>query len=210
MDTPIASALSGLWADATPLSEYLEKQVTRLSIEAPAMPIDQTDKSVKHSGFTLVLTAHVNAMAARAAAPKAILNDLIAGRTLALGRPSNSYIFERIDPAFWIGAAVDWADGTVRRDGKSIVEVRIPSPDALRAIQPTPPTKPAASSRVDVIREAIAEYAKQDPRLARPPHERYRAYRIYISARGFDPRRERGFGEKTFELREREFRSGFK
>ena len=95
---------------------------------------------------------------------------------------------------------------SVSRDGTKVMDVRLAPPDVLQALQDKPQPPTPSSSIAYVIRAAIAEYAKTDPRLRPPPSDRYRAYRSYISSRGFDPRKDRGFSDKTFERYEQEFR----
>ena len=69
---------------------------------------------------------------------------------------------------------------------------------------------PGRPSHANVIRAAIAEQARTDPRLERPRRERYENYRAYAKSQGYDPRRDDGFSEKTFEKYERQFRNKHK
>lgn len=69
------------------------------------------------------------------------------------------------------------------------------------------PRKPDRPTKREVIIAAIAEYAATDPQLEQPPAVRYRAYRSYISAHGYNVHTTRGFSIKTFEVYERAFRN---
>lgn len=87
-----------------------------------------------------------------------------------------------------------------REDFRAITS---PVNDEVEAHEPGLPGRP---SKGDVILAAIAEHSTNDPGLKLPKSERFRAYRFYISERGYDPHREDGFSDKTIEKFETEFR----
>jgi hypothetical protein len=188
----------------------MEERAKQVPVEPSPIPV--TSGVGRPSGLeNLARLAELNAIL-RLTQDKAkadILNDLIAGRLVGFGRPSESYDFERIDASYWIGAKVDWG-GSASRDSRTFIEVRIVMPDAIAPIQPKPQPGPGRPSKAEVIRAAIDEYAKSDSALDRPRSERYRAYRSYISSKGFKRVRDAGFSDKTFEKYEREFRNKFK
>ncbi|MBV8143691.1 MAG: hypothetical protein JO184_01700 [Gammaproteobacteria bacterium] len=206
MNSSDNQALRRIWADATQLSKYVEARAETLAREAPPARDRKTRRTRQLSTLEYMALAseydgklHI----ARDKAQKATINDLIAGRIVGLGRRPGSYVFEAIKPSFWIGA--DVAGDAVTRDGVEIIEVRMVQPDAI----PVDQVEAKRASPEDLICAAITEYLKKDPRLSRPPAERYRAYRSYISKQGRDPRRERGFGDKNLERYEGKFRSKF-
>jgi hypothetical protein len=195
-------ALRRVWADATLLSKYVEDRAETLVREAPPARGRKIRRIRQPSTLEYIALAseyHGNLHIARGKAQKATINDLIAGRIVGLGRRPGSYVFEAIEPSFWIGA--DVAGDAVTREGVKIIEVRMVQPDAI----PVDQAEAKKASPKELICAAITEYLKKDPGLSRPPAERYRAYRAYISKQGRDPRRERGFGDKNFEKYEREF-----
>ena len=147
-------------------------------------------------------------MCIRDRAKTATINDLIAGRLVGLGRPAASYNLEAIDASFWIGAAVD--GDTASRDGAKVIDVRIVNPADVPSIQPQPKSGLGRPSQRDLIFEAIADHRKTDPGLKRPRAERLRAYRSYISTKGYDPRIDAGFDVKTIEKYEAAIRRTFK
>jgi len=207
-----AATLARIWADATPLAKFVKDRAERLCREGT--PGSRTDTrrvgnpSTKEQ-LVLYMQGQTDLMAAWGRAKTDTINDLIAGRLVGLGRPSDSYSFDRIDPSVWIGAEVDWA-GTVSRDGTKIIEVRIVLPSALSAVQPNSQLEPEELTKVDAIRAAIIEYAKADPFLRQSlPSKRYRAYKSYISSKGFDPNK-RGFSDKSFQKYELEFKRKIK
>jgi hypothetical protein len=128
MDPSGATALTRIWADATPLAKHLEDRAERLCTEAPA--ISGTRLSASPSTLERIAVAtqyHANMAVAREAARTATANDLIAGRLITLGRPADRYALQRINPKFWIGAEIDWMRSTVSRGGKNFVNIRIAS-----------------------------------------------------------------------------------
>jgi hypothetical protein len=123
-----ARVFARIWADATPLAQYVEEVAQRLcsepvpGLEPPTRPADP-----KLSGLASVaMMSHIHAVlsVARRKAPTATRNDLIAGRILAVGRPPDSEQFEKIDPSFWIGSDIDWS-GAVSRGDRKVIEVRV-------------------------------------------------------------------------------------
>ncbi len=84
----------------------------------------------------------------------------------------------------------------------SIVTSRVDEPTQMREHR-----KPEKPTKREVIIAAIAEYAATDPQLDQSPAVRYRAYRSYISAHGYNVHTTRGFSIKTFEVHELAFRN---
>lgn len=211
MDSLGNPTLARIWADATPLARFMEERAEQECREST--PARNPTRARQPSTMELLAASmqfQRELASARDKARTATINDLIAGRIVGLGRPSDSYLFERVEVSFWIGAVVDWMCGTASRDGRTVIEVRVVPAGVLKPVQPEAHEAPGRPSMADVIRAAIADYAKADPALRRPPTERYRAYRAYISARGYDPHRDPGFTKKTYEKYEREFRLRFK
>ena len=209
MDSANTSALRRIWADATPLSKFIEDRAEQLC-EAPTVPGGKargTQQLSALEGMTLIMRYDANLSIARGKARKETVNHLVAGRIVGLGRRSDSHEIETIDASFWIGADVE--PDAVSRDGTQIIDVRIVLPDALPVEQPKQQLNPGTSARIEVIRAAIREYAKTHPELSQPRSVRYRAYRSYISSRGFDLSK-RGFTNKNFEKYELEFRREFR
>jgi hypothetical protein len=214
VDPSDTSALRQIWAKATPLSKFIEERTKRLPEEAipadrdtnradglPTGAADLVPQLANLARYAGVLAA---VRVARDRAEADTINDLAAGQLVALGRRSGSYDIETIDGSFWIGA--DVAGNAVARAGTEIIDVRIVLPDALPVMQPKQQSDLEAKRRAEVIREAIRDYAaKIDPNLGPPRSKRYKAYRSYISSRGFDIKK-RGFSDKTFEKAETEFR----
>jgi hypothetical protein len=196
------TTLARTWADAIPLGKFAASRVEGLA---------KGSGNASHSDSPFVDLARAVQYQAglRSAFTRAYeetINDLIAGRIVCLGRKSKSYEFQVIDPAFWIGATVDWGANAAMRGRQSMIDLRVSIAPSNTSAQPEPRQGPGRPSKAAAIRAAIVEYAKSDPRLGRPPLERYRAYHAYLSERGFNPRREGGFKDKTFEKYEREFR----
>jgi hypothetical protein len=206
VDSSHGATLAQIWAYATRLGKFVEERAERLCREAT--PPRKARRVPKWRGLEMMAEAMEydrNLIAARVKAKTATINDLIAGQIVGLGRPSDSYNFERIDRSFWVGAAVDWDRDAVIRDGTQIIDVRIVLPYALPVAQPKQQLNPETSARIEVIRAAIREYATTDPDLSQPRSRRYRTYRSYISSQGFNVKK-RGFSDKTFEKYELEFR----
>lgn len=207
MNKSLTTALARIWADAAPLYRFIEeraeqqcRQITPARGPTRARQLSTVELASRN------LQLHMNLAAARDKARTATINDLIAARIVGLGRPSDFNVFERVDDSFWIGAAVDWVDGTASRDGKTVIDIRVVPADALLPLQPAVQDAPGRPSKEDVIRAAIAAYAKEDPTLARAPSERIRGYCNYISSHGYNPRNDPGFSDKTFQKYERKFR----
>ena len=99
-----------------------------------------------------------------------------------------------------------WYENALTRDGQELIEIRVTTAPLGEPPAAQPQQRPGRPSKRDVIRAAIGSYAERDPSLDRPRHERYRAYRAYISSVGFDPRKDTGFADKTLEKYEGEFR----
>ena len=194
-----------IWADAVPLNRFIEDVATRtLSERVPALPKKVTPaiSSSNAEMLSQYLLANIDLMGAKSKAQNYTINNLIAGRLVGIGRHPKTYDVEKINAAFWVGGAI--GDNSVSRDGVEWIDVRIVPADALPTIKSE---APRILTTADVIRAAIAEYAKTDPKLSQPPSIRHRAYRTYITSTGIDLRKDRGFGAKTFEKYETEFRS---
>jgi hypothetical protein len=207
VDSASASELRRIWADATPLSKFIEDRAEHLCREARPVPGRTIPKSQKLSpieGMSLIMQYDADLSIARGKARKETVNHLVAGRIVGLGRRSGFHDIETIDASFWIGADVE--PDAVSRDGTQIIDVRIVLPDVLLVEQPKQQSDLEAKRRAEVIREAIVDYAaKTDPDLGPPRSKRYKAYRAYISARRFDIKK-RGFSDKRFEKAETEYR----
>lgn len=189
-----------------PLARYSEETAERLHRESVAArdPTEARQLSTMEQ-VARSLEGHVDRASARDKARTATINDLIAARIVGLGRPADSYLFEKVSESFWIGAAIDWVAGSASRDGRTVIDIRVVPADILLPFNPVAQHAPGRPSKEEVIRAAIAAYAKEDPTLSRQPTVRYRAYRTHIASQGYDPK-EAGFSEKTFEKYERKFR----
>jgi hypothetical protein len=214
VDPSDTSTLRQIWAKATPLSKFIEERAKRLPDGAIPAERDSNQADALPTGAAVLvpqlanLARYAGVLAAvRVARDRAhadTINDLTAGQLVALGRRSDSYNIETIDASFWIGA--DVAGNAVARAGTKIIDVRIVLPDALLVLQKEQRSDLEAQRRAEVIRAAIRDYAANtDPNLGPPRSKRYKAYRSYISSRGFDVTK-RGFSDKTFEKAETEYR----
>jgi len=205
-----AATLARIWADATPLSKFVEERAEQLC--RPVTPLPKCRRIQKLSTIRQLAAGmefHANLAVARGKAQATTINDVIAGRVVGLGRPSDSYAFDVISAEFWIGAKIDWA-GTVIRGGRTVIEVRIVMPNVITSVQPKLQPGLEEMPTADVIRAAIVGYAKIDPFLRQsPPSKRFRTYKSYISSKGFDPNK-RGFSDKTLEKYELEYKREIK
>jgi hypothetical protein len=93
------------------------------------------------------------------------------------------------------------------RGEKGVVDVRLLTKSMPTTVPPVRISKPGRPSKKGVIRHAIANHAKQDPKLRQPPVVRRRNYRAYISQHGYDLRQDSGFTNSTFEKYETEYRN---
>lgn len=211
MDASSTATLARIWADATPLARFIEEKAAQQLREST--PARRPTRARQLSTLELVARSmqfDTKMASARDKARTATINDLIAGRFIGLGRPSDSYAFERVDDSFWIGAAVDWIDGATSRDGRTVIEIRVVPADALKPIRPEASETVGRLSKKDAIRAAIAAYAKEDPTLDRKRLHRFQAYRSHLTSHGYNPRKDGGFSEKNFEKYETEFRTANK
>jgi hypothetical protein len=207
METPNTTALARIWADATPLARFIEDRAQSLCRKPDGAEPAKDAKSSSTARLAYYLQLQTNLMSARDSARTITKNDLVAGRLVGLGRASGSYAIEAIDPSFWIGAEID-GDNAVR-DNKKVIEIRIPKSEAIPSLKLRSQPESGRPSKAEVIRAAIADYAKSDPGLDRPRLGRFRRYREFITAQGFDPRKDDGFGDKTLEKYEGEHRKKF-
>jgi hypothetical protein len=193
------------WATATPIHGYTVAKATQKWREStPGWPLPATHQVFSVDAMFLNQEFQKRLVAAR----KATIKELIAGQIVGLGRSSNSKGIERISESFWIDAKVeDWSGGTASCDGTSFSEIGVVPTSTLTPSQPVASSTVGPPSKAVVILAAIAAYAKEDPRLERPPSERFRAYRAYISSHGHNPHTARGFSQKTFEKYEQQFRN---
>jgi hypothetical protein len=211
MNSSSATTMARAWADATPFNKFVEERAQGLAREGITPPrVGRSESGEPSAAERLAIYGQyqIGLMVGRDKAKADAINDFITGRIVGLGRRSNSYDIERIEPSFWIGANVEGDKAS--RDKTNFIEIRVVAPDAIPSVQPKSLPGPGRPSEVDAINLAIADYAKTDPALKCPPSVRYRAYRFYISTKGFDPRRDSGFSNKTFEKYEREYRRNFK
>ena len=208
MEPNSADALARIWADATPLSKYLEQRARQLPIVAQTKSNpSHGDRQSPIENLAKMLDAQRIWSQALDKATVNVLNDLVAGRIVGLARPAESYSIVAIDPSFWIGAKPqgDWAT----QNGKKFIDIRITAPATIPAIRTRLQPGPGRPSKREVIVAVIAEYAKDDPGLDQPRRERYRRYRALIASQGFDPD-DPGFDGKTVEKYETEHRKKFK
>ena len=207
MDSTSTPALRRIWADATPLSKFIEDRAEQLCREGPATTgkTPGNRKPTAFEGIALVLEYQGNLNSARNRARTETINHLVAGRFVGLGRRSASYDIETIDSSFWIGA--DVGGDTVARGDTKIIEVRIVQPDVVQSIQPKPHSGLGRPSESKAIQEAISVYAKTDPALKRSPSVRYEAYRKHLASQGHNPK-DPGFDKKTLQKYETEYRKG--
>jgi hypothetical protein len=211
MESVASRALATSWADATPLAKVLDERAQRL-IPQPTFGEDAPLGERRSTAEQIALGLHfqIHMPAAQEAAKTEIRNDLVARRLVGLGRTPRSRNIQRIDASFWIDADIDWKHDTAARGRKNLVAVRVLLPDAIKALEPTADPRPGPASERDLILAAIEEYSKRDPPLRRPPAERYDAYRAFLTKKGRNPRRERGFSNSAFEKYELEYRRRFK
>ena len=145
MDPSNDRMLARIWADAPLLSQFIEERAEQLCLEAAPTPGRKMRRVARKlstiEGMTVLMEAHRNLNLARGKAQKKTINDLTAGRLVALGRQTDSHLIEIVDDSFWIGAQVQ--GDTVSRDGVKLIEVRLVPPDALsgRAPERTAGTK---------------------------------------------------------------------
>lgn len=210
MDPPSTATIAKIWADAPLLTKFVRERAERLAGEtlAGAVPPRDIQSSSTMERLLFYSQFQTNLMAARDPAMRDTANDLVAGRLVGLGRASGSYVIEVIDPSCWIGAEFDGDSAT--RDNKKIIEIHIAKPEVVPSLQTRLQPGSGRPSKAAVIRAAIAEYAKTDPGLDRPRLGRFRHYRDFITAQGFDLRNDDGFGDKTLEKYENEHRKKFK
>jgi hypothetical protein len=185
------------WADATPLHIHVARQAAELAktIEFPGIQLvrDPNDADIRR-------------------AIEATRNELVKGTLIALGRRPESRRIEEVIDTFWVGASVEPDSDEVVHGDERWLDVRLVADEreaGMRPVASEAEPSPGRPSKKNVIREAIAEYASSngDPELSRQSvRSRYRAYRAYISNRGFDPQSEDGFKDKTFQKYETEFR----
>jgi hypothetical protein len=207
MESVASRALATIWADATPLAKVLNVRAQRL-LPRPSFSEDAPPGKRRSTTEQIALGFHVQLHMpdAQKAAKTEIRNDLVARRFVGLGRTPKSRSIQPIDASFWIDAEIDWEHDAVARGRKKIVAVRLVLPDAIKAMQATSEPRPGPASERDLILAAIKEYSKRDPPLRRPPAERYDAYRAFLTKKGRNPRRERGFSDSAFEKYELEYR----
>lgn len=197
--------LAPIWADATPLSDYLERKTRP--------PIFVTDQNSGGDGSSvssavLGLAAAFQAIGSTSMrmeeAKKNATNDLIAGRLSAIGRKEHSKKFEVLEGSHWIGSEIHWHGNGMTRGRVTYVDIRIVEQE--QADDTELENEAEYRDTADVVKAAILQYATEDPTLSAKPEIRYRAYREFIRESGFDPHYDRGFSEKTFEAYESKFR----
>jgi hypothetical protein len=204
-----STTLARTWADAPPLAKFVEERAEQLCREATqSRKARQVRKLSTAEQLTIYMQYQSNMLDARRRAQSDTINDLVLGRIVGLGRSSGSYTIEAIDPLFWIGAEVD-GNGAIR-DDKKIIDIRIAKPNVIPSLQTRLQPGLGRPSKAEVIRAAIAEYAKTDPGLDRTRSDRFRYYIGFITSHGFNPRKDKGFGIKTFEKYEGEHRKKFR
>lgn len=115
MATPIATNLAAIWADATPLARFVEERAKRRRREITST-VESLTRSIMDGTYLASDRKTVRA---------ATIKDLIAERVVAIGRPSDSYAFKRINHSFWIDADIDWGNGSASLDRKTMVDIRI-------------------------------------------------------------------------------------
>ena len=196
--------LAPIWADATPLSGYLERKTRPPLIVSDQNSANEGLPSSGLLGLAAAFQAFGSAPMRTEEAKKNASNDLIAGRISAIGRKKNSKRFEILEASHWIGSEIHWYGNAMTRGRVTYVDIRIIEQEQADDIEPEKVAEYRETS--DVVKAAISKYAADDPNLSAKPEIRHRAYREFIRAQGFDPHRQRGFGDKTFEAYETEFR----
>lgn len=200
------SDLASIWADAIPLTDYLYRRIASPAFSSSS---ESADRDSQVSSALLGLASALQGLATVPARLKStedrISNDLIAGRISAIGRRANSHRFRVLKHSHWIGSTVDWSGSSMTHGRVAYVDIRIidqAPPDAKVG----EPAKEYQNTK-DVVEAAILSYSAEDPELSARPEIRFRAYRVFIRERGFDPHRDRGFSTKTFEAYEKKFRN---
>jgi hypothetical protein len=161
VESSSTAGLAGIWADATPLTRFIEERAEQ-SLQEGTPAYGETNRAAPLSNHQsdLVprwanLARHAEFVAAlRVARDRAqveTIKDLVAGRLVGLGRLSDSYNIENIDASFWIGA--DVRANTATRADTRMVEVHVVSPDAILSLQPVHQSGPEKPSAVKVRRK---------------------------------------------------------
>ena len=197
--------LAPIWADATPLSDYLDQRTRS------ALRVGEQDQGNEVSPASSMLLGVAAALQTYGNTPRVIEetkkktnDDLIAGRISAIGRKENSGRFVALEASHWIGSEIHWHSNAMKRGRAAYVDIRVI--DQGQSADSQFEQGVEYRDTFEVVEAAIAKYAADDPNLSDKPEIRYRAYREFIRARGFDPHRDRGFSEKTFEAYETKFR----
>lgn len=212
VDSTSNPALTALWADATPLTKFIDERAERLFRQTPAAPWLTVDAPGESSSLGVRIAAGVesykNRFAARDKAKAATINDLVAGRLVGLGRPSGSRDLEKIEGLFWIGAEFVSGNSVKSRGRRMMTHVRILPSDASPSLQPKPRSGPGRPSQREAIKAAIVDHARADPGWwNRSPSVRHKGYRDHIAKQGYDPSGP-GFDKKTLQKYETAFFKG--
>ena len=211
MDSSSNPALARIWADATPLSRFIEDRAQQLFRQTPAAPWSTVDATGQSSSLGVRVAAGLESykdlLAARDRAKTDTINDLVAGRLLGMGRPSGSRKLEEIEALFWIGA--EFLPGNSAQSARrKMVHVRVVPSDASPSAQPKPRAGPGRPSQREAIKAAIIDHARADPGWwNRSPSVRHKAYRDHIAKQGYDPSGP-GFDKKTLQKYETAFLKG--
>ena len=206
-----AAAIAKQWADAPTLHEHLRDCAAQLRDAKRSSDEIRVSSSEMHPLESAVRSLQEqNAMqSALKEAERTVNDDLVANRVACIGRLQDSAKLEHISASFWIGAQIHWYKNLAVRGAETMIDLRVVSEAVSAPSEPETAPKPGRPSKKEVIRRAIAEYAKSDPGLVHSKGERFRAYRSYISNHGYNPRQEPGFSDKTIEKYETEFRKKY-
>ena len=203
-----ASGLARQWAAAVTLYDFLKNRAESIRMamhgtETSGKPISEMS-SIEIAVLSLRGDAQFQPFLAEA--KRAVSDELVAGQIYCIGRLRDSHEFENVPPSFWIGAEIDWGGDAVVHNDEEFTDLRVLTGSIATAPEGQDEPKPGRPSKRDVIFAAIEKYATDDPSLKGAKSERFRNYRSYISEQGYDPHTDPGFGDKTIEKFETEFR----
>ena len=182
MDPASAQALHQRWADATPLAEFVEDRAQR---DCRKSPLDGAAGDLEALSLMERIAAafeyQQEIASARKDAQSETQNDLAAGRLVGLGIRSGSRELEEIPFSTWPGSEVDWIHGEMSRGRTRFSDIRVEQPNVTISVTAQRESRQGRPSDVDLILEAIANYAGEDPGLTARPKKRLKAYRDYIA-----------------------------
>lgn len=228
--------LLDIWIEATPLSEALYSELTSLPVDVQALAekdqkiselklqsqeIEESDQTNLARFGRLSLSMSITAIESgyendrRRAVKELVRLRLQRSVVMAVGRNSVTGQLELLDRHAWMTAGFGFSDDDVRADGAEFTHVRITRAqllDSVAAKAPNPSTEVSAArgeeSKEPLRQEAIADCVAKSPHHWRePPEARRRAYASYLQeVHGMDVKQVRGFGEKSWEASEAEYK----